>query len=820
LATKNLRLKRTVTRTKLSILIFISFCTTLISGCVSLYDPESSQDNRSEIITTVHAGQVFEQSFASKHSRFNSLEFWVKPESNTTTQDSRLLVELYQTNQPNNPFFVASYKMSDIVGDTPLKLTFSPRVDPPNNRYTLKIKPQSASVQLFGRNDDIYSLGASTQGGNQLQADLGFYLYDEYSIDSLIGDLSKVLSNIWIIVAIILILFIPGWLLIDISGLSKTFDPGEQIGLAIAISLSLVSSLMAWTTLLSWRWSRSAVLGVSLLIFLLCGWRIYQKRNDFLRANHPRRINWILLSLLGIFIITLVSRLIMIRNLVAPPWVDSIQHGLITRLILENGGYPQTYLPYMNIQGYHTGFHSLVATFCWMTNLNIPAALLLLGQVLNALIVFAIYLFSNTFIESKIAGLFAALAVGLLSPMPAYYTSWGRYPQLAGLLILPAGLALLHPLYTHMPMRNSRELLHFPTRKILITSIIMSGLLLTHYRVAAFFACLIIVDYLLSNLKIVKVAYMNLYWRISFQRILITLAVTAVLVMPWLPKVLVSLIAPKFGVGKPSPLFSGIQPGYLTSVYGNQLLILAGCGLLIALYHRKKFTATLMLWFGLLFFLANLSYFRLPGGVFINNNSVGISLFIPITILFGYCSYVAFKWVKNFLPPTLKQSATPSITILCLFIAGFASTKIIPILNPITFLAREADMQAMPWIEEHLPLESKIMVNPFLWGYSLYAGSDGGYWISTMTGRQTIPPPILYGLDNDSDRIKQTSELIAQSISFADDADNLAELLTRHNIDYIYLGARGGVFSPSRLMANSRFILLYQKDGVRIFQIR
>jgi hypothetical protein len=155
-----------------------------------------------------------------------------------------------------------------------------------------------------------------------------------------------------------------------------------------------------------------------------------------------------------------------------------------------------------------------------------------------------------------------------------------------------------------------------------------------------------------------------------------------------------------------------------------------------------------------------------------------------------------------------------------LCIAGFASLKIISILNPITFLARQPDLQAMPWIETYIPGDSQIMINPFLWGYGLYAGSDGGYWISTMTGRRTVPPPILYGLDMDPEARKNTTEFIAQTITLAGDPQALADLLIDQDIDYVYLGARGGVFSPSRLAANPHYIELYQKEGVHIYQVR
>jgi hypothetical protein len=153
-------------------------------------------------------------------------------------------------------------------------------------------------------------------------------------------------------------------------------------------------------------------------------------------------------------------------------------------------------------------------------------------------------------------------------------------------------------------------------------------------------------------------------------------------------------------------------------------------------------------------------------------------------------------------------------------IGALASPKLITILNPITFLARSPDLRAMPWIAAHIPGDSLIMISPFSWGYGLYAGSDGGYWIPTMTGRQTMPPPILYGLDTRPGQSKKISEFVARTIELAGDPQALAGLLKDNAIDYVYLGARGGVFSPSLLAGDPHFIEIYQREGVHIYLVK
>ena len=32
--------------------------------------------------------------------------------------------------------------------------------------------------------------------------------------------------------------------------------------------------------------------------------------------------------------------------------------------------------------------------------------------------------------------------------------------------------------------------------------------------------------------------------------------------------------------------------------------------------------------------------------------------------------------------------------------------------------------------------DATVLINPFTWGYGLYAGNDGGFWISPLAGRK------------------------------------------------------------------------------------
>jgi hypothetical protein len=308
---------RTALRAKLYLAFITLGCAAFLSGCASLYDPESSQDFHGDVITEVGDGQVFEQQFLAQKPGFRELEFWVDPGESPADQTSRLLVEISKKDLQSLPFYSTSFNIKDLAGDAPLRLSLKSGDMQPGENYSLVLTPIGGSIRLFGRNEDIYYLGNPSLDGATLQADLGMYVYDQYGIKLFIEDIKKIWSYRWVGLALIVLLIVPGWLVLDLAGLARDYDPGEQLGLSVAISMSSIATLMAWTSFVGLRWSRPWVLGIASILALACGWRIIQHiRNDTWRFP---RISWTGLSLWGIFGVTLASRLIMVRNLVAPP---------------------------------------------------------------------------------------------------------------------------------------------------------------------------------------------------------------------------------------------------------------------------------------------------------------------------------------------------------------------------------------------------------------------------------------------------------------------------------------------------------------------
>jgi len=143
----------------------------------------------------------------------------------------------------------------------------------------------------------------------------------------------------------------------------------------------------------------------------------------------------------------------------------------------------------------------------------------------------------------------------------------------------------------------------------------------------------------------------------------------------------------------------------------------------------------------------------------------------------------------------------------------------LPILNPVTLLYREADTTALQWIEDNLPPEATILINPFRWSREAYAGQDGGYWITPLTGRKTIPPPLFYaeGSPQEVERVNQISQ---KAIELAGDPAGLQEQMKQNGLRYVFIGRRGGVFSAKALAESGLFQTLFDQDGTWIFKLK
>jgi hypothetical protein len=829
------------------------FTSLLLSGCLTLPDPETSQEVTREYIPAEFSeGATIGQTFTARRARLNGLTFWVNRTISGEANQSWVMVRLFHSPQDSaqgkQPLYASQVS---ITGNSPITLSFPPRPESAGKGYYLELTPSDAGVRFQGQNVDAYGSGSAYVRGIPVSGDLAFRTTYELDTRAALSDVVRMIQQSWLLFPLAMILLAPGWLMLDLSGLRRRFDTGEQTALSLGLSLTLIPFLVLWTSTLEMRWSRGILLIIVILLVLGVLWRV-------LRGPRPARLDWIGLLLVGVFMFSVGIRLMMVRDLAAPAWVDSVHHALITRLILDEGALPSNYLPYLQLGStvYHAGFHSTLALFIGLSGLDLPEGMLLYGQVLNAACVFAVYLLTIVLTGDRRAGLGAALICGLFTPMPAYYVSWGRYTQLAGLLILPVPVAFIKLIF-EKGFRSNNYLASPPTETriegaesgdgyspkaryqtminlklgnwilpLTIACLSSAGLLLVHYRAAAFLACLLLAYSTSLFFDRSRLAQPTLG---AFTKQLIATASllilgTITLTLPWMGTILRDRLLPAFSPGNivPAEPFADFSWRLLTAGYGVHTLWFAGFGLLLGLAFRKRFVLTMLIWIGLLFVLSNLNALGLPGGEIVNNTSVAITLFMPIALFGGYAisslasggEWLLLKrvtWSRLLIPFNLLLVGAG------LVLSFVGARQLFPLVNQSTYLFREADRQALAWIEKNIPQDEVIVINPFNWGYGLCAGNDGGAWISALSGQPTQPPPVIYGF-GDRNEMERVNDLCAQVIQHGGAPDELWAMMHEAGLRYIYVGTRGGPLSPTALYSSPLFDTLYAESGTYVFR--
>ncbi len=611
--------------------------------------------------------------------------------------------------------------------------------------------------------------------------------------------------------------------LILASGSTKETPSIDAIGwlaLAFGLSLAFAPLLLLWTTALHIHLNATNLLISLLTLAAITLWYTRSRWVNWREAIQRETLHQIPWPLYGGFVllmaVIIIVRFLQIRGLVVPAWVDSVHHTMIARLIAESGQVPTSYRPFMPVDGfyYHYGFHTLVAYFQWLSGLEMHRAMLVLGQLLNAGAALAAYLFTVQITRRRAAGMCAALVTGLISTMPAYYVSWGRYTQLTGANVLPVTIMLC---LDWVEKRNSEA----PRGQLFLSGIGLAGLFVTHYRVM-FFALTFLGIYTLHWLwtqrqKLQKRGYF-------FRRWLGLAGIALLLAAPWLIQMTYTAILPLdtfFNrVARGSVDQNEAPLGYVLLGIDRVLVALAIGGAVWGLRRRAVGIGLLLLWIAALFISADPSVLHLPGTWLLSNSSTLIFMYVPISVLVGYVavSVYDFGWER-----TIKRWQRAYIGAAILVLLGGTAIGIraqLPILNPNTLLFEPADMEAMAWIRENIPSDAVFLINARPWMYSIYMGSDGGWWIPLLTDRQVTMPPLIYGYGG-RDYAQEVNAFV-EAVREADTLDTpvMRARLMAAGVTHIYIGARGGTLHPEMLLGEPDFFLLYSNDDVWIFKFR
>ncbi len=449
-----------------------------------------------------------------------------------------------------------------------------------------------------------------------------------------------------------------------------------------------------------------------------------------------------------------------------------------------------------------------------------------MGQILNALAVLTLYPLAVKISRgNRWAGVGAIFVSGLIFSIPAFYVNWGRYAQLAGQVILPITLWLLWE-----SIDRDQWSLRSEWPLLLLSGMATTGLTLSYYRMPFYLATF--VPILLIFWGIPSWRFNAKIWGQAILRMLLIGLICIVLFIPWGIRLTGSNLANavEAGVSTSAPA-SRILADFNTLKHTTDLLpeisfILATIVFIWALIRRNWLAAALPLWFVLLLGYRAGAVIQLPGANMLQVFAVKIALYIPLGLLLGW----ALGEIMNFILTPYKKWLIALASILILTLSAWFGWQQRLILNQSRFaLVTNPDMKAFSWIDRQTPSEALFLIQGF--GYrGTAAGSDAGWWLPLLAGREnTIPPQYAQfnEISQPPDYTQQVVALVTTLENYAIHEPESISALCNWDITNLYHGqgqGKVGNFGPPLFTLNEinaspdLFTQIYHQDRVHIFE--
>jgi hypothetical protein len=640
----------------------------------------------------------------------------------------------------------------------------------------------------------------------------------------------------WYSLAACIVLLLPGlallaWLPGDSSShFSFRRDTLSTLADAVALSIALSVLLALWLFIAQIQLSAASVAAIyAICLFALVSALIWRVTHFSITTQTLRRLAYGAAA--AAFVVSLAAwRFHQVRGIPLPPWVDPVHHTLVVRIIYEYGGIAPDFLPYIDAPFYyHFGFHLIAALFAFWTRLPAHDAVLWFGQVVNGAVAISVYRAAYSFAsalpardenpaaayrQAAAVALAAAVLVGFVFQMPAYYFTWGRYTLLAGLILLGPALAAVHEAWVD-PHRLDAWLR---------LALMLAAMSLTHYFVVILIGLFVILLFIWGIIQ----AVLQPERRTVIFRLVIWCTAGFLIVSPWLWRVVQSQLQyVAIRVVTPfeqteAALTSAVE--YLRYIiyligprHNHILMIMAGIGLLFAL--RRPHLRLFAIWSLLLVFLS------LPWGIrfeLFRPDYFAIILFFPAAVLLADLLVSAANAVGLLIKREAPWPDRVSYTVLTLVVVLFAVWGLRQtrnIVNPVTLLATNADVAALKWVEENTSPSARFFINSTPWMGGNSRGVDGGYWLLPYTGRYSLLPPVLF-VWAEPEFVQQTFDWVARSTNIQGCNPEFWNLVREANLTHVYLRQGIGNLQPHMLEDCPRLDLRYDQNGVFIYEIK
>jgi hypothetical protein len=826
------------------ILLVAVFLLLFVGGCGPFVDPYNLQDLTDQPAAVLGGGATVGQTFTAHDDGLSAIDLQVAVYPTIPRTTGTLVVSLWRVpssiepgaipsigSDHDKPLAVQQFPEATLEPNQWIRFSFAPITDSRGKTFFLRAEttdPGKSPVTLWATGHLIDEGNSRFVNARAVPGSLAFRIYHDESPSDVVAETVATIGRSPLLWPIALLLcLVPGLGTASLLSRQDT-DPAAFLGLAIGWSVLLGPLALTLATPIRF----GPAMG---LVLLVVGTLLFVSRWPRLELSP-----WAALAI-GATGVAVVIRAVDAKGLIAPMWGDPVQHSYVAQLIGHDKGVPATYgaLVPSQVFDYHFGFQAMAASASWLSGANAADAVLAVGQVLDALICLALYRFARDLVGSPVAGAVAAVLVAMVTTQPTYFVTWGRYPELAALVALPAAAAALRSALREtdgdgspigsfatahticdLKTRTSRltpRFLRHVTRgvpdhldRIVVAAVAASALVVVHPRVGVFLGCLGLAFAAADSLERRRLRSTGL----GFLRLAAVGLVSLAMLVPWTVRLWHAHYHQVIATFAWQPVDFPLG----LAIAGNDrwVLELAIAGAVVCLARRPALFVLFGLWSGLVFVLANPATFHLPFNLFINNGSVAIALFVPASVLVGYlASSIATTcgldtWAKG-----VQWGLVGAIFLLGCSQAPALTT----VVNPCCLLIRPGDTSAIDWVRQNTPPDAKFVINGYQWMNDIWMGSDAGYWLPVLAQRRTSLPPLFYGVAP-ADEVREINATAASVSHDASDPAALANLAARIGARYVFIGTRGGALDPGELKKSDLFQVDYEGGGAWVFEVR
>jgi hypothetical protein len=409
------------------------------------------------------------------------------------------------------------------------------------------------------------------------------------------------------------------------------------------------------------------------------------------------------------------------------------------------------------------------------------------GQVWNVCAVLTVAALVWQWTRSWWATAVTIVVAGVVSIMPAYYLSWGRYTLLTGMVFLPAALWLIDDCLKPVGQR-----VHW-----VWLGAIMTLLALTHM--------VVFVIALLWGGALLLVYGAPGWW------VLRPVLMALVLTLPWWLFVGAHV---QGGAGASAmhvagnPSHNGVVWGLVWALNNRWLVPALVCALMVLVRLRMRRGLALVCWIVLTVLVANPVVIGLPYLSFFTNETITTGLYIPIAIALGLASVRVVRRI-----PEWATAVTVGV-VVAVTLGG-----IVPVVRDTTIIATADDQAVLQWAVDNLPRDATVMTNSAGWMWGVDRGGDGGWWLLPVAGIAVTTPPVLYTYADPAAR-----SWIAETTAQLREADGSLAFVERfvaehREVNYIYASERGSAAKPSVLDTSAQFELRFRRGDAAIYAV-